>query len=187
MRGPFSARFLFCLRLMTLGPMKPNMAGRRVRAATMVRATPMAAATARPYRKLTPRANMPEQRDAHDDPGEQHGPARRVDRVDDGGLDVAAGHEALAMPGHDEEGVVDADPQSDEQHELGRDRRHPEDVAQHADDADGRAQGEQRGEDREDGGEERAEDEQQHDQRQQHAEAGAAEGLVVGVLGQLAR
>ena len=59
MRGPFSARFLFCLRLITLGPMKPNMAGRRVRAATMVRATPMAAATARPYRKLTPRANMP--------------------------------------------------------------------------------------------------------------------------------
>ena len=59
MRGPFSARFLFCLRLITLGPMKPSMAGRRVRAATMVRATPMAAATARPYRKLTPRANMP--------------------------------------------------------------------------------------------------------------------------------
>jgi hypothetical protein len=58
-RGPFSARFLFCLRLMTLGPMNPSIAGRRVRAATMVRATPMAAATARPYRKLTPRANMP--------------------------------------------------------------------------------------------------------------------------------
>ena len=47
-RGPFSARFLFCLRLITLGPMKPSMAGRRVSAATMVRATPMAAATARP-------------------------------------------------------------------------------------------------------------------------------------------
>jgi hypothetical protein len=48
MRGPLSARFLFCFRLITLGPMKPSIAGRRVRAATMVRATPMAAATASP-------------------------------------------------------------------------------------------------------------------------------------------
>ncbi len=48
MRGPFAARFLFCLRLITLGPMKPSMAGSSVRAATMVRATPMAAARARP-------------------------------------------------------------------------------------------------------------------------------------------
>ncbi len=47
-RGPFSARFLFCFRLITLGPMKPSMAGRRVSAATIVRATPMAAATASP-------------------------------------------------------------------------------------------------------------------------------------------
>ena len=47
-RGPFSARFLFCFRLITLGPMKPSMAGSSVRAATMVRATPMAAATASP-------------------------------------------------------------------------------------------------------------------------------------------
>ncbi len=48
MRGPFWARFLFCLRLITLGPMKPSMAGRSVRAATMVQATPMAAARAKP-------------------------------------------------------------------------------------------------------------------------------------------
>ena len=47
-RGPFSARFLFCFRLITLGPMNPSNAGRSVRAAAMVRATPMAAATARP-------------------------------------------------------------------------------------------------------------------------------------------
>ena len=59
MRGPFSARFFFCFRLITLGPMKPSMAGSSVRAAIMVRATPMAAASANPYRKLTPRANMP--------------------------------------------------------------------------------------------------------------------------------
>ena len=59
MRGPFSARFRFCFRLITLGPMKPSRAGRSVSAAIMVSATPMAAASASPYRKLTPRANMP--------------------------------------------------------------------------------------------------------------------------------
>ena len=126
-----------------------------------------------------------EQRDAHDDPGEEDGPARGVDRVDDGGLRVAPGHEPLAVPGHDEEGVVDADAQPDEEHQLGGDRRHPDGVAEHADHADGGAQREQGRDDREDGGEDRAEDEQQHDQGEEHAEAGAAERLVVGVLGQL--
>jgi len=47
-RGPFSARLRRCFRLMTLGPMKERKAGSRVRAAIMVKATPMAAATARP-------------------------------------------------------------------------------------------------------------------------------------------
>ena len=48
MRGPFSARFRFCFRLMTFGPMNPSSAGSSVSAAIMVRSTPMAAATARP-------------------------------------------------------------------------------------------------------------------------------------------
>ena len=48
MRGPLSARFRFCLRLITLGPMKPSRAGSKVRAAIMVKATPIAAATAKP-------------------------------------------------------------------------------------------------------------------------------------------
>ena len=48
MRGPLRARFFFCLRLITFGPMKPSMAGSRVRAATIVRATPTAAARANP-------------------------------------------------------------------------------------------------------------------------------------------
>ena len=59
MRGPFSARFRFCLRLITFGPMKPSMPGSNVSAEIIVRSTPMAAATASPYRKLTPSANMP--------------------------------------------------------------------------------------------------------------------------------
>jgi hypothetical protein len=59
MRGPFSRRFRFCFGLITLIPMKPNRAGKSVRAAIMVKATPMAAATAKPYRKLTPKANIP--------------------------------------------------------------------------------------------------------------------------------
>ena len=48
MRGPFWARFFFCDRLMTLGPMNPSMAGSSVRAAIMVSATPIAAASASP-------------------------------------------------------------------------------------------------------------------------------------------
>ena len=59
MRGPLAARSRFCFRLMTRGPMKLSRAGSRVRAAIMVNDTPMAAAMARPYRKVTPRANMP--------------------------------------------------------------------------------------------------------------------------------
>ena len=127
-----------------------------------------------------------EQRDADDDAGEEDGPARGVDRVDDGGLDVAAGDEALPVAGHDEQGVVDADPQTDEQDQLGRELWHAEDVAEQADDADGGAQREEGREIGQDGGEDRPEDEEQHDQGQEHAEPGAAEGLVVGELGQLA-
>jgi len=58
-RGPSTARVRFCFRLSTRGPMNPSRAGRRVSAATMVNATPMAAAMASPYRNVTPRANMP--------------------------------------------------------------------------------------------------------------------------------
>jgi len=47
-RGPSMARLFFCFRLSTLGPMNPRRAGNRVRAAIMVNATPMEAATASP-------------------------------------------------------------------------------------------------------------------------------------------
>ena len=53
-RRPMKAEYVefirrcFWCRLSTLGPMKPRKAGSRVRAASMVKATPMAAATARP-------------------------------------------------------------------------------------------------------------------------------------------
>ena len=81
---------------------------------------------------------MPEQGDAHDDAGEQDGPARGVDGGDDGRFGVPAGEQPLAVPGDDEQGVVDADPEADQQHELGRELRHLQHVAQHPDDADGR-------------------------------------------------
>ena len=84
---------------------------------------------------------------------------RGVDRVDDGGLTSPPGNQTLSVSGHDEEGVVDADAQADEEHQLGRELGHLDDVAQHADQADGGAQGEEGGDDGEDGGEERAEDE----------------------------
>ena len=47
-RGPLAARFFFCLRLSTRGPMKLSRAGSRVRAAIMVKDTPIAAAMASP-------------------------------------------------------------------------------------------------------------------------------------------
>ena len=89
------------------------------------------------------------------------------------------------MPRDDEEGIVHADAQPDEEHQLGRDRGHADAMAEHADDTDGGAQREQRGDDGEDGCEDGAEDEEQHDQGEQDAETRAAEGLVVGLLGQL--
>ena len=92
-----------------------------------------------------------------------------------GRLDVVAGHEALAVPGHDEQRVVDAHAEADQQDQLGREHRHLEDVAEQADHADGRAERRQRRQQGQGHGEDRAEDEEQHDGGQQHAEPGAAE------------
>ena len=46
--GTGGGQFALRLRLSTFGPMNPRKAGSKVRAASMVKATPMAAATARP-------------------------------------------------------------------------------------------------------------------------------------------
>ena len=85
----------------------------------------------------------------------------------------------------DEQGVVDADAESDEQHQLVGERRHLEHVAEQADHADG---GAERGQGRQDHGsghgEDGAEDEQQDDRGQDDARALVPpERLAVGLLG----
>ena len=59
-----------------------------------------------------------EQRDADGDPGEHHGAAGGVDRVDDRLLDRLALLQPLAVAGDDEQRVVDADAETDQQREL---------------------------------------------------------------------
>ena len=100
---------------------------------------------------------------------------------------ISSGDQALSMSGHDEQGVVDAHAQADQEHQRGRELRHLHDVAEQPDQAHG---GAERGQGRDEGqghGEERPEDEQQHDAGQEHADPGPAEGRPVRLLGQLAR
>ena len=61
----------------------------------------------------------PEQRDADDDPGEQHGTAGGVDAIrrPPPRRDLPR-MQALAIPGDDEQRVVDADAEADQQREL---------------------------------------------------------------------
>ena len=65
------------------------------------------------------------------------------------GFGVAAGEQTLPVPRHDEQGVVDAHAQADQQDQLGGEDRHLEDVAQQPDDRDGRAERDQGGQQRE--------------------------------------
>ena len=89
------------------------------------------------------------------------------------------------MPGHDEEGVVDTYSEADQQDQLGRELRHLEHVAEHADQPDGCAQGGQGRQEGEGHGEDRAEHEQEDDAGQDDPESGAAEGRFVSGLGDL--
>jgi hypothetical protein len=91
-----------------------------------------------PVKETHPQGEHPEERDAHDDAGEQDGTPGGIDRVDDGGLAVMAGDQALAVTGHDEQRIVDAHAEADEKHELGGELGHADDVAEQADDADRR-------------------------------------------------
>src|SRR6516165_7139706 len=90
-RGPSVARCRRWRRLRTFGPMNPSMAGRSVSAASIVNATPIDA-----------ESEHPEQGDADDDAGEEHGPPGGVDGPDDGRLDVPPGDEALPVARDDE-------------------------------------------------------------------------------------
>ena len=91
------------------GPMKPSRAGQQGEGGDHGEGHADGGGHGQAVEERHAEGEHAEQGDADDDPGEQHGPARGVDRVDDRRLDVAAGDETLAVPGHDEQGVVDAD------------------------------------------------------------------------------
>ena len=66
-------------------------------------------------------------------PGEQHRPARGVERLDRRLLAGQPPQHALAVAGDDEQRVVDADAEPDQQRELARERGHVDRVREQAD------------------------------------------------------
>ena len=107
----------------------------------------------------------PEHRDAHDHPREQHRPARGVDRLDHGFLAAQPSQQALPIPGDDEQRVVDADPEPDQQRQLVAERRHLDHVGQQADHGDA-------GPERQAGGHERQRHRQQRAEHEEQDDAG---------------
>ena len=126
-----------------------------------------------------------EQRDAHGDAGEQHRPAGGAARGDDRLLHAEPAAQAVARPGEDEQRVVDADPEADEDAELRGERGHADRVGQHVDDRQSRDQSDRRAEQRQQRGQDRAEEQQQHDQRRGHADERAGGGTRVGGRGDI--
>ena len=116
-------------RVVDAVPTQPSSAGSSVSEPTIISSTPIAEAMATPLDELQAHEEQAEQRDDHGDAGEQHGPARGVDRLDDGVLDVEPEVQALPVAGDDEQRVVDADAEADHRHHLRREVGHRDDVA----------------------------------------------------------
>ena len=133
-----------------------------------------------------PERELPEQRDADGDPGEEHRPAGRVDGVDRGVLERAPCLQGAAVTGDDEQGVVDADPEPDQDAEDGREARDGQHVAEQPRDRVADPDGDQRGDQRQERGEQRAEGQPEHDQGEDDPERVLSELLVLGVFDVLA-
>ncbi len=134
-----------------------------------------------------PQREHPQQRDADDRAGEQHGAPGRVDGQLNRAPDVAARLQPLSVTGHDEQRVVHADTKADQQHELGGEHRHLHDVADQTDDLDRGPEGNQCGGQRHGHGEQRPEDQEQDDARRDDPQAGAANRWLVRLLSHLTR
>jgi hypothetical protein len=98
-----------------------------------------------------------------------------------------AGDEALPVPGHDEERVVDPDTETDQKHEGGGELGHLHDMTEKSDQTDRSAQRRQGRDEGEGHGEQGPEDEQQNDGGEQDPDARPAERRPDGFLGQLTR
>ena len=143
--------------------MNPSIAGRNVSAGDHREQHADAGGDREPVEEADPQGEHPEERDAHDRPGEQHGATGRVDRELYRGRDVAPRPEALTVTRDDEQGVVDADPEADQQHELGGEFRHLHHVADQPDHRDRRAERDQSRRERHRHREQRAEHQEQDD------------------------
>ena len=108
-----------------------------------------------------------------------------VSSVDHRRLRAEAAQQALPVAGDDEQRVVDADAEPDQQRQLRAERRHVDHVREQADDRDAGAEREARGEQRQHHRQQRAEDDEQDDRRGEEAERGAARALLVGLLDRL--
>ena len=73
-RGPFSARFFFWLRLMTLGPMNPKQCGEQGQRRDHGQQDADGGGYRQPIEEADAQGEHPEQGDADDDAGEEHGP-----------------------------------------------------------------------------------------------------------------
>ena len=116
---------------------------------------------------------LAEQRDADGQAGEEDRPSRGVDRQRRGFLGRSTGLDGIAVPGDDEQRVVHADAEPDQDAEDGRELRDREGVAEQAGERVADRDREQRGDERQERGEQRAEGQPEHDQRQDDADAGA--------------
>jgi hypothetical protein len=101
-----------------------------------------------------------------------------VERLKGGLLAAQPAQQPLPVPRDDEQGVVDPDPEPDQQRELVGERRHVHHVREQADDRDAGPQRESRGEEREQGRQQRSEHEEQHDRRGDEADAEARRAVA---------
>ena len=130
---------------------------------------------------------LAEQGDAHGDPGEEHGPPGRIDGLHGGLLDAVPGLDGVAVTGDDEQGVVDADPEADQDAQDGGEAGDGEHVAEQPGERVADTDGDQGGDERQESGEQGTEGEAEHDQRQHDPRSGARRAaLCLGVLDVLA-
>lgn len=123
-----------------------------------------------PVEEAEPQDEHAEQCDADGRTGEDHGPPGRRHGPGRGLVDGEPLAQAPAVPGDDEQGVVDADAEPDEQAEHGREVGDGHGVAEQPDARVRGADGDHRGDDGQDAGGERAEGEEEDDGRDDHAD-----------------
>ena len=144
-------------------PTQPSSAGSSVSEATTMSSTPSAEAMATPWTKLSPMSIRPSSEMITVVPGEQHGSAARVERLDDGLLHAEPELQPFAVAGDDEQRVVDADTEADHGDHRRREVRHRDHVADQRHEGEGDADAEQGDADRQPHRQDRSEGDDEDD------------------------